>query len=138
MKAVKQGDAIECQGARVISRDIKLSSLVNIPSIGKCRKYNCKRNSEATITDEIPDKENRVYQNAFVELGDIVSGENIVVYVNSLKSQKVDVINYTGRHKAQKTETSCFTYAEISVQFHNIRELNDPNQLSDRSKEIDR
>jgi len=137
MKAVKQGDAIECNGAEVISRDIKLSSFVNMPNIGKCRKYNCKRNSEASVTKEIADKKKKNYLNAYVNLGDNISGENITVYVNSIKPQKIEVINHTGRHKAQKTETNCFTYAEISLQFHNIKVLNDPKQLGDTKEESD-
>jgi len=129
MEAVKKGNSIECLSAEIISRDIKLSAFINLPNFGKCRKYNCKKNSEASIRKELNDKTKKAHISSYVDLGDKIMGENLALYVKTVKSLKIEVVNYTGRHKAQQTSTDCHTFAEVTLQFHNIRVLNDPKQL---------
>jgi|GEM_PF-2663451 len=129
MEFVFQGASIECDSAEIISRDIKASSFVNLPEIGNCQKYNCKRNSEAKILEELEPKRALYKPGSHLDKDDTLKSEDIVIYINSLKSVKKEVIPFSHRHKAQKTITKCFTYAEISLQFPNIQALKDPRQV---------
>jgi hypothetical protein len=129
MEYIIEGASLECLHAEVVSRDIKLSALVDVPEIGKCRKYNCKRNSKASILEELNPKKPIINLNSRLNIGDSIKAEEIVILLNNLRTLKIEVINLSGRHKAQKTETNCYTHAEITMQFPQIGEIKDENQF---------
>lgn len=131
MNYILNGASIECMDADLVSRKIVKSSIINIPGIGNCVKYICKRNSEAKILKALDKsfadkRENKLPR---IEVGDQISGEDIYLLVNKIRPLKIVVDNHTGRHKAQKSTTGCYTYAEISAQFHNINEIKDSRQF---------
>jgi|ERR1019366_373074 hypothetical protein len=136
MAFVYTGASIEAEGTEIISRDIKISSLVNVPNVGRCQKYNCKRNSEAKVVIELTPKQPRYKEKSHIDLNDEIKGEEIVLLVNSIKKITIDVENYTGRHKTQTTSTKCYSFAEITVKFPNISELKDPKQIAPKAKQL--
>ncbi|MEI8203784.1 MAG: hypothetical protein WCH34_12260 [Bacteroidota bacterium] len=115
------GDSIECNGSEIISRKIIPSAFMEIIAIGKCKTYKCSLNSEATINKELPEPKTPIYkQTSHVNLGDILEGENISLAIFCKKNLKIFVVPYSGRHKAQKTITDCYTFAEITIQCKGI------------------
>ncbi len=120
MKFVNLNSSIECISAIVISRDIKRSSFMEIKSIGKCLTYKCKLNSEAKIEKELSPKEAIHNQNSSLNKDDKLECQDLFFATQEKRNLKVSVINYTGTHKAQLTETKSYTYAEISRQIPNI------------------
>jgi hypothetical protein len=136
MGFVYYGASIECNSALVISRDIKATGLVNLPNVGRCRKYNCKRNSEASIKEESIPKEKIYYPTPHLDLNSQIKGEDIIFYTKTVKQIKKEVVNFTGRHKTQKTITNCFTLAEITLQFPNIKSISDPKQIAPEQKKL--
>ena len=124
MKHVYYNSSIECNSAEVISRKIMPSSYMEIKKIGKCRTFKCSRNSEATILKELEPKKPSYNENSSLNLNDKLESEDIFLAVNCKKSIKVELLNYSGRHKAQTFTTEHFTFAKISKQFPNIAQLN--------------
>ena len=116
------------------------TSNMEIKQIGKCRTYKCSRNSEATILKELNPKRAYCNHNSALDINDKLESEDIFLAVNTNKSIKVELLNHTGRHKAQTFTTEHFTFAKISKQFPNIAQLNpqktiqepiDPNLLQE-------
>jgi hypothetical protein len=135
MKYVVHGSSIECAQSEISSRDIKLSSLVDIPNVGKCRKYKCKRNSDAKILASLNPKKFIYKENSHLEINDSLSAEEIVIIINDLTTLDKTLINKSGQHKAQLMTTNCFTYGEITLQYHFLKSINDPNQFKNPSIE---
>ncbi len=133
MQYVLQGVSIESEASEIISRDIKRGSYIDIPKIGKCAKYNCKRNSEAAIRQELNPKQAIYKADSKLDLHDSISGENLIFCVSPFKKVSFDVINYTGRHKAQRAITNCYSFAELTLQFQFLKQLNDPNQEANQN-----
>ena len=126
MKHVHESCSIECQGAKIISRDIRRSAYIEIAPIGKCTTYKCRLNSEALIVKELPHPKKPFYRsNSQVDIGTQLECETLFLAVNSFKSLKIEIINHSGRHKAQTTNTNSYTFAEIIKQIPNI-----PNVLT--------
>lgn len=136
MKLVYHGDTIECNSSEIISRDIRVSSIIDVPEIGKCRKYNCKRNSEASIIEELDPKKAKYKTTSNLNLNDLLECEDLYFLMHTMKPLKIEIINKSGRHKAQKGVTKCFTYAEITQQFPNIPQKIE-KQLSSPAKQIE-
>jgi hypothetical protein len=124
MKIVYDNCSIECISAEIISRQIIPSSYLEINNIGKCLTYKCKRNSEASILKELIPKEAKVNQNSYLDISSKVECESLFVAVCKNKPYKLDVINHSGRHKAQYMKTDEFTFAKISKQLNNIPQAN--------------
>ena len=115
MKSVHEKCSIECEAANVVSRQIMRNSFIEIKSIGKCTTYKCKRNSEATITKELPHPPKPIHKDTSSVLrGDSLECEDMFLAVNSVKALKIAVHPYTSTHKAQITSTNSYTFAEIS------------------------
>ena len=118
------GASIECHGAEIISRKILYSSYIEILNIGKCKTYKCTLNSEATIHKELPHPKTPKYkETSCITEGDIIEGENITLFVNNDRNIKISVINHSGSHKAQQSNTNCYTYAVITLQCKGIPAL---------------
>lgn len=126
MKIVHDNSSIECLSADVISRVILPSSFLEIKTIGKCLTYKCKRNSEATIRKELTPKNAIVNSHSHLDLDIKLECENLFVAVNKIKPYKYDLINHSGRHKAQQMVTEEFTFAKISKQIPGIPQANPP------------
>lgn len=136
MKYVYQGASIESDSANIVSRKILLSSFQNIPNVGNCKKYNCSRNSEATIVKELNPKLPLYKTTSHLDLNDMIEAENIVVFVNQTNQLKIGKIAKSGRHNAQEANTNGFTYAEITMQFPNFALLKDPKQIKPPPKKL--
>lgn len=130
MKIVNEGASIECLGAEIISRKFTRNSLILIPKVGKCMKYKCSLNSEAIILKELDPKEPKYNEASFLSINDMIEAENIVVYVNQIKNLKFTLINHSGRHKAQQSNTNTFTFAQITKQFPNLPKINTIKEIS--------
>ena len=128
-----EGAAIECNAAKVTTRDLIPGSFIEILNVGRCKKYNCKRNSSTQIIKESDPKKRIYFPNPHLDLHDKLEGEEIVLFVNSVKPLKHKVVNETGRHKAQEAQASNFTLAQIKMQFHFQKTINDPRQLEAQS-----
>jgi HD superfamily phosphohydrolase len=136
MQYITHGASIECLSANIITRDIKLSSLVEVESIGNCRKYICKRNCEGAILKQLEPKKAIYNDNSHLETNDSIKAEDILVIIDDIIPKDNKVINKSGRHKAQNVVTNCYTYAEITKQFHFIKEIKDPRQLENPSLQL--
>jgi hypothetical protein len=129
MKIVYDNSSIECLSADVISRFILPSSFLEIKTIGKCLTYKCKRNSEATILKELDPKNAVVNSNSHLDLNVKLECENLYIAINKTKPYKYDLVNHSGRHKAQQMVTNEFTFAKISKQIPNIPQAIPPIQF---------
>lgn len=105
------------------------SSFLEIKTIGKCLTYKCKRNSEATILKELDPKNAIVNSNSHLDLNIKLECENLFVAVNKNKPYKFDLINHSGRHKAQQMITGEYTFVKISKQIHSIPQAIPPIQF---------
>ena len=124
MKIVYDNCSIECSSAEIISRQILPSSYLEFNKVGKCLTYKCKRNSEAAIIKELIPKEPLINKNSFLDKDSKVECESLFVAVCKVKPYKLDVINHSGRHKAQYMKTDEFTFAKITKQLVNIPQAN--------------
>lgn len=128
MEYIYSGASIECNAAEIISRKVNFGSLIELKDIGRCRKYSCERNSESTILKELNPKNPLYKETSHLDHGDKLKGLCIVVYVKKITQIKVELINNTGRHKAQKAYSNDYTFAEITEIFPTIKKLKDPVQ----------
>jgi len=136
MEYIYQGASIECDAAEIISRKINYGALISLPDIGICSKYSCERNSETTIQKELTPK-NPIYRSqSHLELGDKLTAENIILYIRKSTKIKVEKIDNTHRHNAQAAYSKCFTYAEITMIFPNIKEIKDLRQIPPPPKKL--
>ncbi|MCK9412118.1 MAG: hypothetical protein M0Q53_07435 [Prolixibacteraceae bacterium] len=124
MEYVYKGASIECDGAEIISRKINFGSLVNIPDLGNCRKYSCERNSETTIEKELTPKIPIRRGTSYLDLGDKLKADSIVVYIKRASNIKIHKIDKSHRHNAQLANTDVYTHAEITEIFPNMKILN--------------
>lgn len=122
-KFIHLNAAIECNSAEIISRKITYSSALKIGNIGICFTYKCSRNSEAKIIKELSPKISKYCYESKLDLNDILESDSLHVIVNKTKPYSVDLINHSGRHKAQTFTTKEFTFAKISKQLNNIPEI---------------
>lgn len=129
MDYIYEGASIECFSAQIVTRDLKYSSMIEIPKLGFCKVYTCKRNSEAVIIKESDPKTAVYYKNPHLDKGDNIKSEEIVIYINTLKKIKIEVVNYTSRHKAQELITKYPTLGNITKVFTNIPLIIDPAQI---------
>jgi hypothetical protein len=130
MKIVFDNSSIECLSAGVISRMILPSSFLEIRTIGKCLTYKCKRNSEAIILKELDPKNAILNTNSHLDLNVKLECENLFIAVNIKKPYKLNLINHSGRHKAQEMITDEYTFAKISKQISGIPQAIPPIQFT--------
>lgn len=128
MEYVYLGASIECDGAEIITRNVRFGSLVNLPDVGQCTKYKCDRNSESTITHELKPLNPLRKRQSHLNFGDCIKGDSIVIYHKKIARLKFEVIDKSGRHNARKTSTNNYTYAEITTTFIGIPQPKDPQQ----------
>ena len=129
MKVVFENSSIECLSAGIISRKILPSSFLEILNIGKCLTYKCKLNSEAKILKELNPKSPIINKNSHLDIDVKLECENLFIAVNVKKPYKLDLINHSGRHKAQEMITDQYTFAKISKQIFNIPQANPQIQI---------
>jgi len=131
MKYVHEKCSIECEAANIVSRKILRNSFIEITDVGKCTTYKCKLNSEASITKEIENpKKHKYKETSQLNAGDKLECEDLFVAINTHRSLKIELVNHTGRHKAQVTNTDNYTFAEITRQFPNLPVREIQSQLS--------
>lgn len=129
MEYIYQGAEIECSVSDIISRNIIPGSIISIPNIGICRKYTCKRNSEAFIIKELYPKEAKISDGSHLELNDSLRSENLTIFINCSKTIDKEKCPYSGRHNVQYMPTKYFTHAIITLQFTNIPKVQDIKQI---------
>jgi len=123
MKLVHDGRAIECNAALIISRKIVPSSYMQIVSIGNCKTFKCKRNSEATIVAELNPKTAIHNINSSLNLDDKLECEDMFLAINHRRTPRITLTKHSGRHNAQTFSTDNYTYAEISRQIPSTPQL---------------
>ena len=129
MKYVFLGASIECNGAKVTSRDIQKPSHINDPKAGQCKLYKCDLNSKAEIIKELNPKKAKIDDSSGLNLGDSVSGFTLTVMVDARTSLEYDVKKTSHRHKGQHAKSNKYTYAKVSALYPNSGELKDKKQL---------
>jgi len=129
MKEVHENSSIECISATIISRKIVPSAFIEILNIGRCFTYKCSRNSEAVIVKELSPKKPKFNELSNLNKADKLECDNLFVAVNKNKPYSPDLINHSGRHKAQTFTTKEYTMARITRQIFNIPALSTPKQI---------
>jgi len=112
--------SIECESALLLSRKIIPSAIINYEGLGQCMKYVCDRNSSAEILKEVLENKKLINCNSKTNIGDKLYCEGLFLLVKGVKRLKIDLENLTHTHKAQKTVTKNYTYAEITKPFEHI------------------
>ncbi|MCU0390881.1 MAG: hypothetical protein MUE81_07170 [Thermoflexibacter sp.] len=113
-------ESIECNAAEIISRKIVPKGLLKYEKIGFCFKYSCDRDSSAEIKKELSPKKAILKESSKLDLGTKLVCLKLFFLVRGKKPITADVINNSGRHKAQLIATKDFTYAEITQPFAQI------------------
>jgi len=129
MEYIYQDAEIECSVSDIISRNIITGSIISVPNVGICRKYTCKRNSEAFIIKELDPKEAKISDGSHLELNDSLKAENLTVFIKYSKTIDKEKCPYTGRHNVQYMTARYFTHAIITLQFINITKVLDIKQV---------
>lgn len=114
-------ESIECKSADVIALKIEpCIRALNHPIIGKCIKYLCSRNGNATIKKELDPKKSLLKNpNAKLNIGDTINSVSFYVLVKGLKVEAVEFNGvFSGRHNCNAfTSNSDFTFAQITEPF---------------------
>jgi len=113
-------ESIECNAANVVARKIVKTALIEEEKIGICQKYKCSRNSSATVKKELNPLEFLKCNTSKLKLDDCLVAEDLFFFTKGYKKLRISLINESGRHKAQTTDTSSYTYAEITKPFEHI------------------
>lgn len=114
------GESIECGKCEIIAKKFVPSSPQIHSILGKVIKYECSRNSSAKILEELDPKEFKVYVGSHLNLNDTLKAETLYAYTTYLKRVKTEVVNYTGRHKANVACIYGFTLAQIRYPLENV------------------
>lgn len=115
------GESIECLKCKLVTRKYSPSSVINDQTYGgRCFKYECDRNASAEILKELNPKNYKVRITSHLDLGDMLKAYSLIVYFQSKKRLKFDLVNKTGSHKAQEAICKGFTYAEIKQPLANV------------------
>jgi hypothetical protein len=118
MKFIDTNACIECEGAEVITRKFIPNAYIQDASLGKLMKYKCDHNSEAKIVKVL--SVSKKVKSSHIKLGDLLEAEQIIVCIGSFRAPTIKIVKHTGRHNAQKANTSAYTFAQISRKFQNI------------------
>lgn len=114
------GESIECDKCELTVRKYVPSSPQIHPTLGKLLKYNCSRNCTALNLRELNPKAFKIKITSNLDLGAILSAESIFFLTSRLKPLKLNVVNESGRHKANKGVVEGFTFAEIKYPMENV------------------
>jgi len=136
MNYVYMGAKLECAHSEITSRKILPGSLVSFQDFGMFSKFKCERNSKAKNIKELNPKFPIVNKFSHLNLNDALSGSDLVIYAEGIIALKIDKINLTGRHKAQKTNLSCFIFAEITRMTSGISGIKDKLQVAPLSQKL--
>ena len=124
MDFFKDGASIECERAEITTRKFCSPTLIKHPIIGRCIKIHCDRNSSAEIAKELTPKEYRISKASALNLGDTLKALKISVLLEGIRPPKgkdFELVNESGRHKAQKYVSQSYTHAVIVVPFSHIQ-----------------
>jgi hypothetical protein len=128
MSFVYEKASIECDGSEIISRKIIRGAAITIDNVVYLQ-YKCQQNSVATIEKELDPKNPRLNPYSHLNLGDSVKGEDLAIRMQGLKPFKIKLVNLTHTHKAQSTNSNCYTHAALTKPFPNIASTQDPKQV---------
>jgi hypothetical protein len=130
MEYFLEGNTIECNKCKVISKKISPSSVQTDPNIGDHMKYNCTRNSEAEIVEELDPKKAIYKKDSKLDLGDKIKAENITILTKQLRPIKLNIVNFSHRHKSQEAILQAYTVGQIKYPFnHILRAIEKRNRL---------
>lgn len=129
-KFVHNNSAIECLSAEITSRKIQNSSYIKLAKIGRCFVYKCSRNSSAKIVKELSPKLPNYCNESNLNANDLLECDSLFVAIKKETPYVPDVINLTGRHKAQMFISKEYTFAKITKQIFNIPEKSPENTLT--------
>lgn len=101
-KLIKEGDTIIANSIDGNSRKIVWKGLKKHPITKELMMlYECDRNSFAEITTVYTGGVDPGTENYCRNIGDQLQADAISIYVSSLRKEKFEVSNATGRHKSQ-------------------------------------
>ena len=130
MELYNTGDAIDGAHCQIVTRKEEWKGLQKDPIYGKnMTKYEMSRNSRAIIEkkhdiSEEEIKKHKEKRNICFEVGDMVKGDSITVYVEQLRPLKEpNIINDSGRHEARQFFTKKRTLGIIKYPFAHIMEV---------------
>ncbi|MEI7581190.1 hypothetical protein [Runella sp.] len=114
------GESIECDKCELVTRKIVPSSLQMHHILGRVMKYDCSRNCSAKNLKELNPKKFRVKMTSDLDLNTLLSAESIFLFTTKLRPLKLNVVNESGRHKANEGVVDGFTFAEIKYPMENV------------------
>jgi hypothetical protein len=115
MNIFGQGESIECESANVIAKKIEVSPPLNYATFGKCLKYICTRDGEASIIKELFPKSTKLsFPVTNLNLGDTIKANRFYVLVQGFKAKKLEKVRFSGAHNARQFNSDSYTFAEIS------------------------
>lgn len=113
-------DCIESEKCEVIARKVVPNALFVDPVLGRCMKYDFSRNATAKILQSVDPKVTKKHALANLNVDDLLKAESIYALVSSFKKLKADVINESGRHKANYIIVPYFSFAQIKYPLMNV------------------
>jgi hypothetical protein len=122
MKFINRGETIEGKRIAIKTRKQTLQTSVEIDNIGRCFKYLCQKNANASITEELDIKVSKFSEKSHLDINDSVSGDSIDLY-SSDKLQFTKEANYSSKHGIQSSETKQYGCAQIRIPFRFALEM---------------
>jgi hypothetical protein len=116
----QQNESIECLKCEIIARKFVPSMPINDPVLGKGIKYDLSRNATAMILEELNPKTPVKRELSNLNINDLLRAESITAFICSIKRQKFELLNESGRHKASRTVVGAFAYAQIKYPLKNV------------------
>jgi hypothetical protein len=114
------GESIECDKCELIAKKVVPSSPQIDDSLGRVIKYDCSRNSSSENLKELNPKVFKYKFSSNLDLGTKLNAESIYLLTSQLKRIKLEIVNETGIHKANKGIIEGFTFAEIKYPLVNV------------------
>lgn len=110
-----QGESIECEAAYIIAKKIEVSPPLNHIVFGKCLKYICSRDGEATIKKELNPKVSKLtHPVTNLNIGDTIKANRFYVLLQGFKAKRLTKTAFSGAHNAREFYSNEYTFAEIS------------------------
>lgn len=113
-------ESLECIKCEFITRKIVPSVPLIDKILGRVIKYECNRNCEIKILEELKPKKFIYKLTSHLDLNSNLKGESIYIITTKLKPIKLLLVNKYGCLKASKGIIDAFTFAEIKYPLENV------------------
>lgn len=116
MEFINQGDTIEGKRLDIKTRKQTLQTSIEIKDIGRCFKYLCQKNVNASVAEELKEKVAKFADDSHLNLNDNIRGDSVDLYsLTRLQFSKES--NYSSKHGIQYSETKKYGCAQIRIPF---------------------